>query len=394
MRLSTAQIFDSGTNGLLRNQYAQYRIQNQMSTGRRVVTPADDPVAAAQALAAEQKKNVNQQFLDNQGNAQAQLKELESLMASVGDLLIQTKARWVEAGNGGYTNNVLKDLSVDIRAKFERLLGVANNADAHGQYRFAGYQAGAQPFVEASGNIKYQGDEGARQIQVETSRFITVNYSGRDFFEAVPQGNGVFVAGAAAGNSGSGVISNGSVVGSFDGHSYKLNFTSPPTEYTIMDITAGTTTASSPYAEGEAINLGGAQVVITGTPGNGDTFTVEPSREESLFKTLNDFIKTLETGNPESAEFRNAMLRIGASLDQGIQHVADQRAVVGTRMAELESLTFLDADLDVQYQEQISSLVDLDYNKAISDLSKNQLQLQAAMQSFLKVTGLSLFNYI
>jgi flagellin-like hook-associated protein FlgL len=50
--------------------------------------------------------------------------------------------------------------------------------------------------------------------------------------------------------------------------------------------------------------------------------------------------------------------------------------------------------LAVQYEEQISALVDLDHNMAISDISKNHLQLQAAMQSFFKVTGLSLFNDI
>jgi flagellar hook-associated protein 3 FlgL len=392
MRLSTAQIFDSGTNGLLRNQYELYRIQNQMDTGRRVVTPADDPVAAAQALAAEQKKNVNQQFLDNQGDADSRLKELESLMASVGTLLVDVKTRWVEAGNGAYSDNELKDLAVDIRAKFGELLGIANNADAHGQYRFAGYQAGTRPFVEVGGEIIYQGDSGARQIQVETSRFMTVNYSGREFFEAVLQGNGVFVANADAGNTGSGVISNGTLIGgTFSGSTYELNFTSPTTYDLVVD---GVPSGSYTYTEGDAINLGGAQVAITGAPAAGDRFTVEPSKEESLFKTLNDFIKTLETGDASSAEFRNAMLRIGASLDQGIQHVVNNRAVIGTRMAELESLTFLDSDLDVQYKEQISNLVDLDYNRAASDLAKNMLQLQAAQQSFLKVTSLSLFNYI
>jgi flagellar hook-associated protein 3 FlgL len=397
MRLSTAQIFDSGTNGLLRNQYDLYRIQNQMSTGRKVVTPADDPVAAAQALATEQKLHVNAQFLDNQGNADAQLRELESLMASVGELLINAKARWVEAGNGAYGNKELKELAVDIRAKFEQLLGIANNTDAHGQYRFAGYQSGTQPFVGVGGNTVYQGDEGERQIQVEASRFMTVNYSGRQFFEAVLEGNGTFVANANTANTGSGVISNGSLIGSFSGHDYQLNFTSP-TQYTIDDTdpVTGVTTTTGPftYTEDEAIDLGGAQVSISGAPVAGDAFTVTPSKEKSLFATLNDFIVTLENGNPESAEFRNAMLRVGAGLDQGLQHVVDNRAVIGMRMSELEALTFLDSDLDVQYQEQISSLVDLDYNKAISDLSKNQLQLQAAMQSFLKVSGLSLFNYI
>ncbi|MDR3323801.1 MAG: flagellar hook-associated protein FlgL [Zoogloeaceae bacterium] len=396
MRLSTAQIYDSGVNGLLRNQYTQYRLQNQMSSGRKVVTPADDPVAAAQALAAEQKMNVNKQFLDNQGNAQAQLRELESLMSSVGDLLVDLKATWVNAGDGAYGETQLKSLATDVRAKYQQLLGIANNADAQGQYRFAGYQAGTRPFVESGGGVTYQGDSGERLLQVETSRLIPVNYSGRDFFQAIPQGNGVFVMGAGAGNTGSGIIENGTLASgsTYSGDSYQLTFTSPTT-YDL--VTNGGAPVSQTFTPGTPINLGGALVNISGAPAAGDVFTVEPSREESVFDTLNKFITTLENGNADAPEFWNAMLRIGASLDQAISHTSDSRAVVGTRMKELEDLTSLDSDLAVQYEQQITDLVYLteaDIYRVASELSKSGMQLEAARQTYLKVTGLSLFNYI
>ncbi|MDR2365312.1 MAG: flagellar hook-associated protein FlgL [Zoogloeaceae bacterium] len=395
MRISTPQIYANGTNGLLRIQYEQYRLQNQLSTGRKVVTPADDPVAAAQALLTEQKKNVNAQFIDNQSNAAAQLAELESLMASVGEALIQCKSRWIEAGDGAYGDTQLKSIAEDIRGKFAEILGAANNADANGLYRFAGYQGNTQPFVEQGGVVSYQGDSGARQLQVETSRFMDVNFSGRALFETVPTGNGIFVANAGAGNVGNGVIDNGSVVGSFNGHSYQLNFSSP-TQYTVDDTYGGVTTTSGPFAYGgsDPISLGGAQVTLSGATAAGDTFTIEPSREESIFTTLNKFINTLESGNASSAEFQNAMYRIGASLDQARQHVSDQRAVVGARMLEIDNLKTLAEDLNVQYEAQYSSLVDLDYYSAISDLTQKGLQLQAAQESFAKITGLNLFNYI
>ena len=385
MRISTPQVYNNGTNGILANQYDMYRLQNQLSTGRKVVTPADDPVASAQALLAEQKKHVNLQFLDNQGNAGAQLRELESLMGSVGELLIQAKVRWVDAGNGGYSSNELKSIAQDVKGKLAELMGIGNNADSNGIYRFAGYQGGTQPFINNGTSIQYQGDSGERLLQVETSRFMPVNFSGRAFFEAVMNGNGAFVTGAAATNTGNGVIDNGSVVGAFDGNSHTIQFgtgtisidSAPPIPYT-----------------GGSITVGGAQVGISGTPGIGDTFTIDPSTEESMFTTLQKFITALETGSPNSAQFQNDMYRIGASLDQGLQHAVDSRAIIGARMVELEDLTNLGQDLDVQYKTQISELVDLDYASAISELAKKELQLNAAQQSFVKVTGLSLFNYI
>ena len=396
MRLSTALIYDSGINGITRVQSNLYKYQNQMSTGRRVVTPADDPVAAAQALATEQKKYVNEQFLDNQGYASAQLKELESMMASVGDTLIGLKERWVAAGNGAYSDQQLKDIMVDVRAKFEQILSVANNADAFGQYRFAGYQSGARPFsMQADGSIRYQGDEGERKLQVEASRFIATNFSGREFFEGILQGNGTFVANPGAGNGGTGVISNGSLVGgygAFDGQTYTISFPTSPTAYEVRD-SSSTLIASGTYTPGASIaGIPGVDIGISGAPVVGDTFTVAPSQKESIFDTLNTFIKTLETGNNTSADFKNNMLRVGASIDQAIVHVSDSRAVVGARLAELDALTFVDRDLSVQYEEQISNLVDADYYALVTAIAKNQLQLQAAQQTYNKTMALSLFN--
>ena len=395
MRISTSQLYDNGTNGLLRNQYDLFKLQNQFSTGRRVVTPADDPVAASQALVTEQKKSVNEQFLDNQANARTQLAELESLMKSVGDELIGIKSRWVEAGNGAYSDSELKAIAVDMRGKFQHLLGIANSADANGLYRFAGYQGATRPFALENGEVTYKGDNGARQLQVEASRYAEVSYSGRHFFEAIPEGNGVFVTGALATNTGSGVISNGSIVGAFSGGPYSINFTSA-SSYEVRDD-LGAVLSTGTYTQGGSIDIGSpavARVEITGAPAAGDEFSIRASATESIFTTLDSFIQTLEAGKADPAAFQNAMFRVGASIDQALQHVLDSRADVGARMVELDALSALGEDLDVQYQSQISDLIDLDYTQAVSELSKNQLQLQAAQQSFLKVTSLSLFNFL
>lgn len=391
MRLSTAQIYDTGINGMLRIQYDQFRIQNQISTGRRVVTPADDPVAAAQALITQQKQSVNSQFMDNQASAKTQLAEIETQMQGMGDILNYLKSRWVDAGNGIYGDDELKAIAIDVRGRFEQMLGIANGSDATGLFRFAGFQGATQPFVNNGGVVTYQGDAGSRQLQVESNRFMDVSFSGKVLFEGVPGGNGSFMVNADSANTGSGVISNGSVVGSFDGQNYTLVFDSP-NSYTVNGG------PSTPFTAGDAINLGGASFTITGAPATGDQFTIAPSQNESIFTVLNNFISALEAGNSgtpaDKAQFQNAMSRVGASLDQGLQHVLNNRAVVGAQLSELDALTSMGQDMDVQFQSQISDLVDLDYASAISELSKKTLQLQAAQQSFMKITGLSLFNLI
>jgi flagellar hook-associated protein 3 FlgL len=82
------------------------------------------------------------------------------------------------------------------------------------------------------------------------------------------------------------------------------------------------------------------------------------------------------------------------NLDQASSNILRVRAQIGTRMNEIESLGNLDDSLGFQYQQTLSNLQDLDYAKAISDLTQQQTILQAAQQSFVKISQLSLFNFL
>ena len=68
------------------------------------------------------------------------------------------------------------------------------------------------------------------------------------------------------------------------------------------------------------------------------------------------------------------------------------RAAVGSRLNELDNLDSLGEDRHIQYEQAISELQGLDQIKAISDLMQQKLTLEAAQQSFLKISGLSLFS--
>jgi flagellar hook-associated protein 3 FlgL len=402
MRISTGQMYGQGLFGIQRGQSQAYYLQNQISTNRRVVTPADDPVAAAQALVVEQKQYVNDQYMKNQGMASDNLSELESLMTSVIDQITATKGRWVEAGNGGYDSEQMKAIAYDVQNTFEQIFSTANNANANGLYRFSGYQSSTQPFVKNGDQITYQGDSGTRELQVEASRFIGISFSGQEFFQNIPNGDGTVAVNAGYPNSsghsntGTGVIQNSVDSTNYDKKQYEIEFTNTsadPMQYTLHNRTDGTDSTGT-FKPGDTIDVGGAKVQITGSPADGDKFTVEPSTTEGIFDTLQKFVNTLNTVDPGSAEYQNAYLRVGQQLDNTLNHMSDNRAVVGARMNELEQHNNLGKNLDLQYKTQHSNLVDLDLDKALSDSMQVQLQLQAAMQSYTQLTGLTIFNYL
>lgn len=408
MRISTSMMFDTGTQNMLQLQTNMYKLQNQMSTGRRILTPADDPVASAQALEITQRQSINAQFLDNQGNAGSQLTELESNLRSVSDLISNVMVRAAEAFNPNISDTSRQAIAFDINENFGQLLGLANSSDASGQHVFAGFRGATLPFTVSGspGNrsTTYHGDDGSRQLQVETGRLMDVSAAGSDVFMRIPQGNGAFTASAGAGNTGSGVLGASSVITGYDDSTYSLTFTGPGV-YTL-DVTTNGVPAPSvtglTYTAGSDIVLGsGAQQVkikISGTPAAGDTFTVQPASNQDIFTTLDSMIKALSanvTSTPATqAAFMNQMTQIRQNLDQAYRHLITEQTAVGARRLELENLSIAGADRDLQYQTDLGKLQDLDYTKAVSDMANQKMVLEAAQLTFKQVSQMSLFNFL
>lgn len=411
MRIGTSMMFQTGTANMLDLQSSLFRLQNQLSTGRKILTPADDPVAAAQALVVSQQKSINDQFVDNQGNAGIQLAELESRIDGVGELLQAVKARAVEAGNGAYSDNDRRTIAAEIRERYDELLGLANSSDAMGNYVFSGFRGATQPFSVSgspgSRTLAYNGDDGRRQLQVGTDRIMDVSESGSDVFTRIPQGNGVFTFTAAAANAagtGSAVVGASSVVTGFDGKSYQISFNNPPSTFNVVDVANPLPPIASnqAYTSGNQILLGpvGQQIAISisGTPAAGDVFDVNPATNQDIFTTLDQMISALErpvSSNPTTrAAFQNQMTLVSDNLDRALDHVLTRQTSIGARRIELDALTNVASDLGLQYQNDLSKLQDLDYTEAISAVANQKMVLEAAQATFSKVNQLSLFSYL
>lgn len=431
MRISSGMVFDAGVSSINRQTAALLHLQQQVSSGRRILTPSEDPVAAARALEVTQSSDVIAQFTQNQGYATSALGLEESQLTSVGDVLGRVRELAVQAGNSTLAPTARKGIAVELRSRFNELVGLANAKDGTGQHIFSGFMGAATPFggsvdsILAGGEILYQGDDGQRTMQVSPNRFIEVSDSGNDVFKRIASGNGYFSSDYAAGNTGTGLIAPGSVTdpaawAASTNKKVAINFTvtAGVTTYDLVDTVTGNSLLTggpgpAPVANqrtfqsgqpivlefqaGEAFFDLGASTTISGTPANGDSFSIAPSTSQSIFATVANLIGALETPTGSAAADTKYMNDIGfaiTNLDQGINNILRVRAAIGSRMNEIDSLGSLNQSLDLQYQQTLSDLQDLDYAKAITDLTRKQTDLQAAQQSFAKVSQLSLFNYL
>jgi flagellar hook-associated protein 3 FlgL len=390
MRISTNTMYELGVGRISDLQAGMVRTQQQIATNRRILTPADDPIASARALELSQGKSINEQFAVNRQNAS-------------NTLIQDVQTLTVSAGNGALDDQQRRHIATELQSRFDEMLGLANTRDGTGNYMFAGFRVTTQPFSVAAGGAAYHGDQGQRMLQIGTGRQIPLNDSGSEVFEGARTGNGTFVATAASGNTGGGVAGIGSVTDAtqLTHHDYRIDFhvVEGVTTYDVIDTTAGLPAVSSgnAFKPGDSIGFHGMQFEVKGAPADNDSMNVEPSRNESIFTTLRDLIDVLNQssrGTAAQARLSGGLIQAGAGLDSMLDNVLSVRATLGARLKEIDTLDSAGSDRDLNYAKELSELQDIDYAKALSELSQQKTMLEAAQKSFVTVSGLSLFKLL
>jgi len=435
MRVSTVNLFNQGVFNMQNRLAKLAETQDRISNGRRILTPADDPVNSARSLEVEQSQALTKQYIRNGDRANDGLGQVDTVLGAATNLLHNVRTLAVAAGNGAYSEKELKSLAIDLRNQYEELLGIANATDAAGEYLFSGFQGGTKPFSEtAPGVVAYSGDQGQREIQIGPNRQVPISEDGSAIFQEIRSGNGTFVVTAGSANTGFGVMSPGNVTSATNwaqaanSQNFRIVFdvnstVSPPvTTYDVVDtvnnvsmLTGAAPAAAGPYlrtyTEGSAIQLRtiappdtnptafdfGAELTIRGTPADGDTFVIAPSTNVDIFTTMQALITDMERASRTplgTTQLSNNLTEALSNIDNAIDRFLTVRASVGTRMREVETSKGVNSDVTLQYDRQLSDLRDLDYSKAISDLALQQVTLEAAQKSFMRVQGLSLFEYI
>jgi len=392
MRISTSALYNANVSMLNQQQAKLLHTQQQLASGRRMLTASDDPIASARALEVSQSDAMNTQYDTNRKAASSSFSLAEGALQSVTDLLQYVRTRSIEAG-GALTASMRQSMAADLNARIQELQGLANSTDGLGNYLFSGFQGRTQPFSGAAGAVQYNGDDGQRMIQVSSSRQLATADSGADIFMRIKS----FATQATSGNTGSGIISQGIVTNAavISGNSYQVSFTGAGT-YDVIQTTpapAATLSTANVYTSGQAIAIGGMQFKITGAPAAGDTFTATAANE-TIFKTIADLSSVLASGTATPAQLADSISRATNMLDRGLDNVLTVRASLGSRMNEVDSLKAAGDDLELSFKATLSQLQDVDYNKGISDLNQQQLSLQAAQKSFAQISSLSLFDYL
>jgi len=216
---------------------------------------------------------------------------------------------------------------------------------------------------------------------------------GSDVFMDIPAGNGRFAVSAGAANTGSVVVGASSVTDTqaYVPGDYTITFTA--TDQWQAQDSGGTVVASGTWDGSGTIAFNGMQVALQGDAATGDTLQIQSGATQDMFSSIGKLIDTFENTPPGTAS-SNTVNRQIEGIDQSLQRVLDVQSRVGARMNTLDTQKSTSGDLSVQNQAAISQLSDLDMASAISKLNLQAVALQAAQQTYVKVQGMSLFDYL
>ncbi|WP_407363156.1 flagellar hook-associated protein 3 [Pseudomonas luteola] len=186
MRISTSQMFASNIAGYQNGYSSIVKTQQQISSGVRIQTPADDPVGAARLLQLEQQQAQLGQYKGNLDTAKNSLLQEESVLTSVNNMLQRARELALSAGNGAYSDKDRSSVAAELDQIQQQLLTAMNSRDSNGQYLFGGSKSGEAPFTQnPDGTYSYVGDQGSLDLQVSSSMRLSSNDSGWSVFESV-----------------------------------------------------------------------------------------------------------------------------------------------------------------------------------------------------------------
>ncbi len=395
-RVSTKTMADHNVSSMLEQQARMAKTQLQLSTGKRIVTPSDDPVGSVKVVDLKGAIGRVEQYQTNADNAHSRLKQEESVLFGITNLLQRAHVLGVQGNNTAVLSaDDTQAIADEITLLVDELEALANTRDASGEYIFAGYKSGTKPFTRtAADTYTYSGDQGQRQLQISADRTIADGDHGFDLFMDVDTGPWASVTGVAATSfaaiADGDLTINGISVGAIPAAADAAERASQ-----IVDAVNAISDSTNVYAEldtgttvtltssDDDIDIAAASAAATGlTTGT----TVATTGTRNIFETMLQMASALES--------HDHLDRYLNDIIEAMDHVSDIHSSVGARLNAIDEQNEVNADIQLALETHLSDVEDLDYTEAISRFNQQTIALQAAQQAYVKVQGLSLFNYI
>jgi flagellar hook-associated protein 3 FlgL len=409
-RLGSANTYDVAIRNLATRQTNLSNLQENLTSGKRVVRASDDPTSAAQAersITRMARIASDQRALESQRNT---IIMGESALGDITDALQTFRELTVSAGGGTLTAAERTTIANQLQGLREQILAMANSKDTNGLPLFAGLGSASTPFAgpnQPPADYSFLGLPG-QVTSTETS--IPGTLDGDSAFMLQTKRDGVYNVTMSQIPTGRTLqtapikVTDPTLV---NGSSYAISITGVATA-------AGITTVTYSVAEGPPVagpvqagltasfpdnlpasftisQMPGLSLTVNGLPVVGDTLQVDPS--PSSFSVLDDAINDIGKASNANAASQ-AVAQALNNIDIVMARISAVRGLAGDLMNRADRITSTQESRSIQLEADRSRAEDLDMVKGISDFNNQQTGYQAALQTYAQVQKLSLFNFL
>lgn len=406
MRISTTQIYARGTNNLLAQQAKLNGLQNQLN-GTRVNTPADDPIASARIELMKQRLNSTQIYQNNNQNLKNTLSLQDSVESSVVSSIQSLLTLQTQAQSGVVSQSDRQAIGAQAQKILDQLVSYANSTGLNGEYIFSGSKTDTPAITRTfnastnSYDYSYNGDSKQRFQPISDSLQVAANDPGNDIFMNIPAGNGSFSIKQTANPNNGEVVAAGNTPtdpSAVVPGTYSITLNSPANTVSVIDQNNNPVSGSPfTYQSGQAISFNGMSVTLTGSPADGQTFSLQTGQNDSLFSTVQKMVDNLNapySTTADKAAVQTVNSQIMMQLNNGLNHLTLKEADLGSRVNQLNNVSDINGNLSLLNQQVVSQLQDSDLISVTAQYQLQLVSLKAAQQSFVQIQGLSVFNYI
>ncbi|OCX72168.1 flagellar hook-associated protein FlgL [Acidithiobacillus thiooxidans] len=404
--ISTPVSYALPTEAILQDQAQLTNLDQQMATGQAVNSPADNPSAAAGSLQLEQQISALNLDGKTAGLAQSSLEDLSTTVGSINTLVQSLQQTALTASNGTTNSQDRQALADSVNQDLQQLLQLGNTQTPAGNYLLSGSQSNTQPFISNGSGVAYDGDAGTNMLQIAPGLTVPTSLSGQFLLMDLPTGNGYASVSASGSNSGTATVSVGGVSNlaeaaamDTNNQSYTLAFSGTTSgvshvTYSVTNV-SGSVVASGLYASGATIEVAGSQFTINGNPANGDSFSINPAKNQSLFQTVSDMANLLSTGasnGPGGAQFDQGMSNVISNLNQGLTRLLTGQAVIGSSLAQINAISNINQTQSDNDQIAQNGLISANLPAVATQFEQGSTALQAALSAFSAMQGMNLFS--
>ncbi len=404
MNLSFYSVFSSNLSA---QETTISTIEEQLSSGVTVETPDQNPAAYQQASLDNDELSALTSENTTQANIKVQIGSVSTAYQQTQNQLNSIQSILEQALNGTTNSDNMQALAQQVNSIGQNILSVANQKSSNGSYLFGGSRGNIAPFQSSSNNqVVYMGDGGASEASITPDSTASTIANGEAFVSGM-SGDGISEITAGSSNSGSAYILSEGVTNTAQAQAFQtgssaisVTFSTDSSGKQIYTATSNGTTVGTGDVSSTGtttMQLAGTQFQISGEPANGDSFTISPSRPQSVFDLVSNIYQTLNSSGTTSADQAQSRQQLNQDL-LGIQQYQSSFEVAqaqnGVTLQAVESASTDNTDTSTSVQTDKNNEIGIDTPKLMASLDENMASIQAAMKSFSTMSSLSLFSYL